>query len=98
MAHNPTTFAGEPGGDGIDWDDAATLHHRDPSLSGGAGLLHDLTASRRSTFADLVRYVANLPETDRREYMIERAGDRTYAPHEIVALYQRPDFPRKTAG
>lgn len=98
MAHNPTTFAGEPGGDRIDWDDAATLHHRDASLSATAGLLHDFTASRRSTFADLVRYVANLAPEERGQYMIERAGDREYAPHEIVALYQRPDFPRNTAG
>ena len=97
MAHNPTTYAGEPGDDRLDWDDAATLHHRDPSLTGTAGLLHGFTASRRSTFADLVRFVANLPEAERSQYMIERAGDRAYEPHEIAALYQRADFPR-TSG
>ncbi|MDE2620374.1 MAG: hypothetical protein KGL54_09460 [Sphingomonadales bacterium] len=94
MAHNPTTFAGEPGDDRLDWDDAATLHHR----ANGAGLLHGFTALRRSTFADLIRFVANLPESERSHYMIDRAGDRSYEPHEIVALYQRADFPRMTGG
>ncbi|MDE2404343.1 MAG: hypothetical protein KGM17_06720 [Sphingomonadales bacterium] len=97
MAHNPTTFAGEPGDDRIDWDDAATLHHRDPGLTGGVGLLHGFTALRRSNFADLIRFVAALPEDERRQYMIERAGDRSYEPHEIAALYQRADFPRSKA-
>ncbi|MBU6268135.1 MAG: hypothetical protein KGN34_11385 [Sphingomonadales bacterium] len=92
MAHNPTTFAGEPGDNRLDWDDAATLHHRNT----GAGVLHGFTALRRSTFAELIRFVANLPEAERSHYMIDRAGDRSYEPYEIVALYQRADFPRNT--
>ena len=95
MAHNPTTFAGESGGGGaFDWDDAATLHHR----ANGAGLLHGFTALRRGGFADLIRQVASLPDGERQNYMIERAGDRQYDPNEIVSLYQRADFPRTIAG
>jgi len=91
MAHNPTTFAGEAGGEkSLDWDDPATLHHR----ANGAGVLHGFTTLRRSNFADLIRFVANLPAEERAQYMIERAGDRQYEPYEIVALYQRADFPR----
>lgn len=99
MSHNPTTFAGESGGEEhFDWDDAAVLHHRgNGSANGngaGAGMLNDFTGARRGSFADLIRYVANLPEDDRREYTVERAGDREYQHFEVTRLYQRADFPR----
>ncbi|MEP7222813.1 MAG: hypothetical protein ABI673_09130 [Novosphingobium sp.] len=90
MSHNPTTFAGEGAGDhGIGWDDAATLHRKDD----GGGVFHGFKALRHGTFADLVRFVALLPEAERSHYMIEKAGDRQYDAYEIAGLYGRPDMP-----
>jgi hypothetical protein len=89
MAHNPSTFAGESGQSGFDWSDMATLHSR----STGSGLLHGFKALRKGTMAELVGYVGALPEAERDQYMIEKPGDRQYQPHEIAALYHRPDYP-----
>lgn len=94
MSHHPTTFGGEAATDeaawgGVGWDDYAALHRRD-----GGGLLHDFKSIRRGTFAELLRAFANLPISERAGYMIEKAGDRQYQPHEIMALLRRPDFPR----
>lgn len=92
MSHHPTTFAAEASGDvpgTIHWDDSATLHRR----SDGGGLLHGFKAIRKGTFGALVRSVAALPEAERSQYMIEKAGDRQYQPHEIMKLARRSDLP-----
>lgn len=89
MSSHPTTFAAESAHDtGIGWDDCATLHHRD-----GGGLLHGMTRLRSGTLAELVTFVSHLPAAERTHYMIEKAGDRQYLPHEIAALAEREDFP-----
>lgn len=90
MSHNPTTFAGEPPHDNgqVDWTDYATLHRR-----GDGGVLSGFKSIRHGTLAELVRFVAHLPEDERRDYAIEKAGDHRYEWHEIMALYQRADFP-----
>ena len=89
MSQHPGTIAGEnPHGDAAGWDDWATLHHTD-----GGGLLHGFKAIRKGTLAELVRFVASLPEAERPHYMIEKSGDRQYLPREIMALVRRRDFP-----
>ncbi len=91
MSHNPTTFGGESAGDhGIGWDDAATLHRKED----GGGVFHGFKVLRRGSFADLIRFVALLPEAERSYYMIEKAGDRQYQAPEIATLYARPDMPK----
>lgn len=90
MSLHPTTFQGEnPEDHGIGWNDCATLHR----INDGGGLLHGFKAIRKGTLADLVRSVALLPDAERGHYMIEKAGDRQYHPHEIMALVRRSDFP-----
>ena len=90
MTTHPSTFAAEPSGEqGFGWDDGATLHRRED----GGGVFHGFKAIRHGTVAELARYFANLPAAERSHYMIEKAGDRQYQPHEIMALVQRPDFP-----
>lgn len=92
MSHHPSTFAAEPSDEApgaIGWDDSATLHRR----ADGGGLLHGLKAIRKGTLAELVRYVAALPNSERGHYMIEKAGDRQYHTHEIMGLAGRADLP-----
>ena len=89
MSQHPSTIAGEAAHDtGIGWDDMASLHHRD-----GGGLLHGFKVIRKGSLAELVRFFANLPVVERSNYMIEKAGDRQYQPHEIMGMAMRPDFP-----
>jgi hypothetical protein len=89
MSHTPSTFGGEAArGPGVDWDDAAVLHR-----AGDAGVLSGLSAVRKGSLADLVRYVALLPEGDRAAYVIERVGDHRFEVAEILELYGRADFP-----
>ncbi|MDE2596022.1 MAG: hypothetical protein KGL44_03995 [Sphingomonadales bacterium] len=88
MSHSPSTFRGEPSGDGAIWDDSATLHQRDDG-----GLLSGFRSIRRGSLIDLVRQVMTLPEPERRAYVIERAGDHRLDWAEIAALAARPDFP-----
>jgi len=93
VSQHPTTFAGEaPHDEGAGWDDCATLHRRED----GGGLLHGFKVLRKGTLAELVRFVATLPEAERSHYMIEKAGDRQYQWREIMGLIKRPDFPVAT--
>lgn len=88
MSHTPSTFRGESGEGGIEWDRPCTLHH-----AGEEGVLADLKAARHGTLADLVRYVALLSESARKGIEIGVAGDHRLPVHEIMALYNRADFP-----
>lgn len=90
MSLHPTTFQGEnPEDQGIGWNDCATLHRR----TDGGGLLHGFKVIRKGNFAELARSVAQFSPEERSHYMIEKAGDRQYLAHEIMALVKRPDFP-----
>ncbi len=48
---------------------------------------------RSGTFAELIRHVMLMPEDERAQYCIEKAGDREYHVAEVAGLSQRPDFP-----
>ena len=76
---------------GIQWDDRAFLH----AAGDGDGVLDRAKSIRSGTFAELVAQIAALPEEERREYYIQKAGDREFHADEIVALAAREDFPRK---
>ena len=56
-------------------------------------MLDGAKSIRSGTFAELVRYVAALPEEKRAGYYIEKAGDREFHADEIVRLHEREDFP-----
>jgi len=88
MSHAPTTFRGENGDEGLDWQQTSALHH-----AGDDGVLSDMTATRHGKLVDLVRYVALLSDDKRKGLEISIAGDHRLKVHEILALYARPDFP-----
>lgn len=88
MSHTPTTFRGETGDQGLDWQQACALHH-----AGDDGVLSDVTAARHGALADLVRYVALLSAEQRKGMEISISGDHRLKAHEIMALYARSDFP-----
>ena len=89
MSNAPSTFRAESGQDvHFDWDDSAELHRRHDG-----GLLAGFKAVRRGTLAELIRFVMHLPDAERRDYSIEKAGDHRLEWPEITALAKRPDFP-----
>ena len=91
MSHTPPTFGTDPNLHAdVDWDEFATLHHKDD----GGGVLYALKAIRSGTLAELVRQVQSLPAADRPDYVIEKTGDHRLDHVEIAALASRPDFPQ----
>lgn len=90
MSDHPSTFEGTPlKSDEHAWNDRAALHAKatsDGILSGGNAL-------KRGTFAEMIRYLVEMPEETRADYVIEKAGDREYSAAEAVALASRDDFP-----
>ena len=74
----------------VEWNDFAELHEKDD----GAGILSGLTAIRQGTLAQLVRFVASLPEGERERYVIHKSGDHRLEIGEILLLSRRPDLPR----
>jgi hypothetical protein len=94
MSNAPSTFRAESGQDvHFDWDDGAELHRRHDG-----GLLSGFRSVRRGELAELIRFVMHLPEAERRDYAIEKAGDHRLEGHEIAALAKRPDFPARGAS
>jgi len=90
MSDTPTTFQGEPGGNSTPgWNDYAELH----KCEDGGGLFHRFKTIRRGTLAELVTFVMSLPEEERGEYAIEKAGDHRLLIGEIRNLSHRADFP-----
>lgn len=90
MTDHPSTFGGEDNsGSGIEWDDRASLH----LAKDGDGLLDGAKGLRRGSLAELVRFVMLLPEAERGDYVIEKAGDHRLTYSEIAALAARDDFP-----
>ena len=71
------------------WNDHATVLRREAA----DGVFHGFASLHAGTFADMVRMVARMPEGERSNLVIEKSGDRQYAPAEIVALASRADFP-----
>lgn len=89
MTDHPGTFGGEPADRTFDWDDRAALHRRDD----GGGVLDAMKALNRGTLAEMVALVIAMPEGERGDYVIEKAGDRRIGPGEIRALADRDDYP-----
>jgi hypothetical protein len=90
MSNSPSTFRAEPSdAKGIAWDHCASLHRR----KGGGGVFFGFKALRQGSLAELVRFVASLPESERDQYVIEKAGDHRIEAAEIMALAKRSDFP-----
>ena len=92
MTDHPSTFKGDHDHHGgIQWDDRASLHH----TGDGNGVLDGAKGLRSGSFGELVRHLMLLPEQERADYYIEKAGDREYHAAEIAELSKRPDFPRE---
>ncbi|WP_374528000.1 hypothetical protein [Novosphingobium sp.] len=92
MANSPTTFRGEPADpSGTDWNHAASLHRR-----GDDGMLNAFRIIRQGTLAELVRFVASLPEAERANYEIAKEGGRRLNHVEIMGLATAPDLPGRT--
>lgn len=89
MSDSPGTFGGEPGSPSVDWNDAASLHRSND----GGGLLSEFKSVRHGSLVELIRFVLTLPEEDRSNYVIEKAGDHRLRLGEILALSRRADFP-----
>ena len=93
MTDHPSTFrAAETGSSGTDWDDRAAIHRR----GDGQGLLDGMKALNRGTLAEMVAMVASMPEGERGDYVIQKAGDHKLGTAEIMALAAREDFPGRT--
>jgi hypothetical protein len=93
MTDHPSTFrAAETGSSGIDWDDRAAIHRR----GDGQGLLDGMKALNRGTLAEMVQMIADMPEDERGDYVIQKAGDHKLDTAEIMALAAREDFPGRT--
>lgn len=90
MADHPTTFRAEPASAGsIDWDDRASIHRK----GDGGGVFDGMKALHRGTLAEMVALIRNMPESERGDFVIEKAGDHRLSPPEIMALADREDFP-----
>ena len=91
MTDHPSTYKGEDcHRPGIQWDDRASLHH----VGDGDGVLEGAKGLRSGTFAELINHLMLMPEGDRADFYIEKAGDREYRADEIAQLAARDDFPR----
>lgn len=90
MTDYPSTYrAAETHSAGVDWNDHATIHRR----GDGQGLLDGMKAINRGTLAEMVAMIADMPEEERRDYVIQKAGDHKLDTAEIMALAGREDFP-----
>ena len=90
MTDHPSTFrADSTSTDSIGWEDRASIHRRED----GKGLLHAMTALHRGSLAEMVALIGRLPEDQRGDYIIQKAGDQLLGPAEIMTLARRNDFP-----
>lgn len=95
MTDHPSTFEGTPvKSDETAWSDHASLI----PVETKDGIFSRSSAVRSGTFADMIRHLAALPESDRAGYVIEKAGDREYSGAEAAELAQRDDFPQRDEG
>lgn len=72
-----------------DWDRYATLH----KVEDGGGVLERAKSLRSGSLAELVAFVAKLPEAEARHYFIVKEGERRIDAAEILDLARRDDFP-----
>ena len=93
MSDHPTTFRGESHAHAFDWDDRAAIH----PAGDGRGLFDAMNALHRGTMAEMVALMVNMPAEQRRSYVIQKAGDRQFGPDEVLALYERSDYPGQAA-
>ena len=90
MTDHPSTFAaGDTHNPGVEWSDRATIHRKDDE----GGLLHAMEGLHRGTLAQMVAMVASMPEDQRNQFEIHKAGDRRLDIAEIMALAGRDDLP-----
>ena len=75
--------------DHVDWEDFSELHKADD----GGGVMSSFKSIRQGTLAQLVHFVASLPEHERRNYSIVKSGDHRLNTGEIMLLTRRPDYP-----
>lgn len=88
--HHPSTFkAVRTHSQGVEWDDHATVHRKDD----GQGLFNSMKGLHRGTLAEMVALVSRMPESERGQYVIQKAGDHRLEIAEIMALAGREDFP-----
>lgn len=73
----------------VEWDDHSELHRKDD----GGGVFSGFKTIRSGSLAELVAYVAGLPEDEQGDYEIVKSGDHRLSLAEIMALASRPDFP-----
>lgn len=91
MTDHPSTFkAANTHRKGIDWDDRASLHR----VGDGDGVLDGAKGLRSGTFADLIQHMMLMPEEERKDFYIQKAGDREFHADEVTGLAEHPDFPR----
>ena len=90
MTDHPSTFRGPAEqSDTIAWDDRAFLHR----AGDGGGVMDGAKSLRSGSFAEMIAHVMLLPEEERTDYVIQKAGDREFHAAEIEALHADPAFP-----
>lgn len=89
MSDHPTTYDAEPAELGIAWDDRAEIHKKDD----GQGVLDGAKGLHDGTFLEMVKLMMAMAPEERRDHVIQKLGDRMYAPTEIEAIANRSDFP-----
>ena len=77
----------------VEWEDHSELHRKDD----GGGVFSGFKTIRSGSLADLVGYVASLPEHERGNYEIVKSGDHRLSLAEIMGLASRRDFPGSAA-
>ena len=91
--HHPSTFKAVcTQSKGIAWDDHASVHRR----GDGRGVFSSMKGLHRGTLAEMVALVSRMPESERGQYVIQKAGDHRLDTAEIMALARREDFPHRS--
>ena len=77
--------------DEVDWNETATLMEREDS---GSDYYIGFQQRGRGRLCDIVRQAVIAPEDQQGRFILERAGRPNLDIHQIIALSQRPDFPK----
>lgn len=95
MTDHPSTFSGQTSVSGEQaWADRAAIvpaPHDTQDAGGSVPLM-------RGTFAQMIRRLGQIPESERQGYVITKAGDRSYSAEEAMELASHPDFPAEGPG
>ena len=73
----------------VEWDDHSELHRKDD----GGGVFSGFKTIRSGSLAELVAFVASLPDDEQGDYELVKSGDHRLSLSEIMALASRSDFP-----